>query len=202
MIISEIIRKGLDFYHIQYDDRILEDLTGYLRELIKWNGRVNLTGLKGAGPIVTELLFDAFFLYGHVKGSIIDLGSGSGIVGIPLKILDRSMEVYSVDRSLRKIQFQRHIKRSLSLEGFFPVHGRIEDIEPVGADCLVVKAFGTITEILEKGRDHIKEGGRAFILKGPKEDVAEVAGFDLEGVIPYTLPGGDKRYRLIMYARF
>ena len=201
MVMTEIIRKGLDFYHIRYDDKILEDLAGYLRELMKWNERVNLVGLKGAGPIVTELLYDALFLYGYVKGSVLDLGSGSGILAIPVKILNRSMEVYSVDRSLRKIQFQRHIKRNLSLEGFFPLHSRIEDIEPIGADCLVVKAFGAITEILEKGRDHIKEGGRACILKGPKEDVAEVAGFNLERVVPYILPGGDKRYRLIIYTR-
>ncbi len=203
MTVKEMIIRGLTSFNITSAPEAVDDLVYYVGELMRWNDRINLVGLKGVRAVVTELLYDAFFLHGYVKrrGRILDLGSGSGVLAIPLKILDPEMESYSIDSSLRKIQFQRHIKRGLSLEGFVPVHDRIEHVEPLGADCLVAKAFGTIPQILEKGCPHMKEGARAFMLKGNSEDSAEVPGFNLEKFIPYSLPGTEKRYRLFIYRK-
>lgn len=170
---------------------------------MKWNDRVNLVGFKALRPIVEILLYDTFFLHSQVPtvGKILDLGSGSGIVGIPLAILSPEREVWTVDKSLKKIQFQRHVKRSLDLPGLHPVHGRAEALPPVDADVLVVKAFGSIRDILKMGGLHIKEGGRTFILKGTKEEETEAERFESEEVIPYTLPGSDRAYRLFIYRK-
>jgi len=199
---DEII-KGLTAFGIPCDEEPVRKLTFFITELSKWNDRVNLVGYKDIRSIVRELLYDALFLWGHAGGSAsaLDLGSGSGIIAIPFKILSPAMEVYPVDRSLRKIQFQRHIKRSLALEGFHPVHGRIEEIEPVGAESVVVKAFGPMEMILEMSRRHLREGGRVFMVKGPAEEERKVEGFELESETPYTLPGSGRKYRLFVYRK-
>jgi len=199
---DEII-KGLTAFGIPCDEEPVRNLTFFITELSKWNDRVNLVGYKDIRSIVRELLYDAFFLWGHAGESrrTLDLGSGSGIIAIPFKILSPAMEVYPVDRSLRKIQFQRHIKRSLALEGFHPVHGRIEEIDPVGAESVTAKAFGPIEAILQMSRRHLVERGKAYIVKGPAEEAAEVEGFTLKSTVPYTLPGSGRRYRLFVYGK-
>jgi 16S rRNA (guanine527-N7)-methyltransferase len=200
---KDLISRGLSLFHIPSDEGVTERLAFFIRELARWNERINLVGLKEAGRIIEDLLYDTFYLYGQLSRSekILDLGSGSGIVCLPLKILGLGADVSSVDKSLKKVQFQRHIRRSLSIGGFTPIHGRIEIIEPLEVDALVAKAFGTISSILEAGGRHMKAGGRAFIPKGAREEPAEVRGFDLEEVTPYSLPGSGREYRLFVYRK-
>jgi 16S rRNA G527 N7-methylase RsmG len=115
--------------------------------------------------------------------------------------MDTTGDIFSMDKSLKKIQFQRHIKRALHLDRFSPIHGRSEELTPIGIDCLIVKAFGSISEILGKGGKHIRPGGRALILKGEKEKPAEQKGFVLENTIGYELPVISKSYKLYIYKK-
>jgi 16S rRNA (guanine527-N7)-methyltransferase len=203
MKLKKMIEKGLITFHISFDDKKVDELLLYLLELEKWNKRMNLVGLKDMDSIVKELLFDAFFIHGYVRGSrnLMDFGSGSGIIAIPLAILTPEIEIFSVDKSLKKIQFQRHIKRILHLRGFTPVHGRFEALEPLGVESITVKGFGNIQEILDKGKKHLTGKGTIFILKGKRASSIEHEGFSMEAEIPYTLPMNDKAYRLFIYKK-
>lgn len=203
MELETTLEQGLVSFDIPFDGDILKNLCLYVTELTKWNERINLVGLKDAESVARELLYDAFFLHGYVKGSesILDMGSGAGILAIPLKILNKEMRVFSIDRTLKKIQFQRHIKRIVKLDNFFPIHGRIESLEILNVQCLVVKAFGSIMAILTKGGRHIIKGGHVFLLKGKAEDNEGVDGFILEGVTPYALPDSVKARHLFVYER-
>jgi 16S rRNA (guanine527-N7)-methyltransferase len=196
------IKQGLALLGLPCDEKVVERLSLYIVELERWNRRVNLTGLRDRDALVKKLLYDSFFLYGFVAGNaVLDMGSGSGIVGIPIAILNGAVKVFSVDKSLRKIQFQRHIKRSLHLEGFEPLHERIEDLEPLGVDTLIAKGFGPIEDILAKGGTHLRRGGRALIPKGHKEEGGDFEGYCLRDTTHYTLPGGERPYRLFIYEK-
>jgi 16S rRNA (guanine527-N7)-methyltransferase len=203
MELETTVEHGLVSFDIPFDGNILKNLCLYVTELTKWNERINLVGLKDAESVARELLYDAFFLHGYVKGSesILDMGSGAGILAIPLKILNKEMRVFSIDRTLKKIQFQRHIQRTLKLDNYFPIHGRIESREMLNVRCLVVKAFGSITDILTKGGRHIIKGGHAFLLKGKAEDNEGVDGFVLESFILYTLPDSIKSRSLFVHRK-
>lgn len=137
----------------------------------------------------------------HEKKSVLDLGSGSGILAIPIAILNENFKIISVDKSLKKIQFQRHIKRTMHLKNFVALHGRIETLDPIEADALIVKGFGSIEAILEKGGRHIRTGGCAFVLKGKGEDQIIYQGFELDYVMPYVLPVSNREYRLFVYRK-
>ena len=201
---SEIaIREGLESFHIYYDEADLRDLLFYMEELMKWNKKVNLTGIRDIVMAIRELLYDAFFLKDHTERdhSVLDLGSGAGVLAIPLAILQKKARIFSIDKSLRKIQFQRHIKRSLDLSALTPLHGRAEEIPSIGVDSLVVKAFGSIPEILKKGGGQIRPGGRALILKGKNEEPVEEKDFLFTDAIPYELPVIEKSYKLLIYKK-
>jgi len=203
MDLEKIIVKGLIYYKIDPNEDTLQNLKFYVRELCKWNKRMNLSGIKDAEGIVTQLIYDAFFLSVFLKdcNNIMDLGSGAGILGIPINILYPWIHIFSVDKSLRKIQFQRHIKRLLSLSHLSPIHSRVELLEPLSVDSFVVKGFGTIGEILDKAGLHLKKGGSAYILKGETQGPIEYRGYRLECDRKYVLPENKKVYRLFIYRK-
>ena len=203
MTLEKIIKQGLASFEIPFDEPDLKALSLYVTELKKWNERINLVGMKDEEAIVRELLYDAFFLNSYVRESesILDMGSGAGVLAIPLKILNDETRVFSIDRTLKKIQFQRHIQRTLRFSNFFPIHERIESLEPMNVQSLVAKAFGSITDILTKGGGHIRAGGRALLLRGKTQTREDVDGFGLEEVIPYALPDSIKGRTLFVYRK-
>ncbi len=203
--IETAIEEGLAYFCVPYHEECLKKLSRYVEEIDRWNRTVNITGIHDPILIVRELLGDAFLLVRRIRedDSILDLGSGAGALAVTLAILLAGSTVHSIDKSLRKIQFQRHIRRTLGLPRLHPVHGRSEDIPPLGVDEVVVKAFGSVSEILDKGGRHVKEGGEALILKGSREENPEKEshGFSLQDVIPYGLPGLEKSYKLLIYKK-
>jgi 16S rRNA (guanine527-N7)-methyltransferase len=178
-------------------------LTRYVDELARWNKKVNLSGMDKEEDIVQNLIADALFLHKVIPPgkSILDLGSGSGILAVTLSILDVDRQVFSIDKSLRKIQFQRHVKRLLELANLELFHGRAQDLVPLSSNVLVAKAVGTVRFVLALGGRHLCEGGLAFLVRGASEDAPEDAGFVLEQNRPYELEKGGKTYKLLVYKK-
>jgi len=201
--VERLIADGLDYFNIPYTAAEVEELSFYMHELGRWNTSVNLTAKKPVEWMVRELLYDAFFLGSVIRGtrSVLDMGSGSGILAIPLAILDQIMRVLSVDKTLKKIQFQRHVKRSLNLDNLSLIHGRIETLEPLHVDALLSKGFGSTRLILQKGGNHLTRGGTAYLLKGRTEEGGSYPRFLLERATRYRLPKNPKEYQLFAYKK-
>jgi 16S rRNA (guanine527-N7)-methyltransferase len=198
-----LIEEGLAFFGIGYDPTTAGRLFSYVEELGRWMRTMNLVGLKEGGQIVGDLVYDAFFLHTRVAGlnSLLDLGSGAGIVSVPLAILNPDKQIFSLDKALKKILFQRHVKRLLGLARLEIVHGRVEEIPPLGVEALIAKAFGSAPAVLVKGGRHLREGGSAFLVKGKGEEASTQAGFLLEKMERYRLPKSDKAYQLFVYKK-
>lgn len=200
---KRLIKDSLDHFHVPASEEELAKLTRFIEELARWNRTVNLVGITSIDLICAELLADAFFLYTFIADGrrVIDLGSGSGIVGIPFAILDRSLEICSVDSNLKKIQFQRHIRRSMGIHNFLPIRGRVEVIDPLKGDRLVAKAYGTSEAILAAADRHLVEGGLVCMVKGRTENGISRRGYSIERSVDYALPGTTKGYRLLVYKK-
>jgi len=202
--IAHIMEDVLETLQIEADQERKGQLLSYVGELERWNQRVNLTGLRRAEELVRELVADGLFLHTLIPsdGVVLDLGSGAGILAVPLAVLDRSRVVRSIDKSLRKIQFQRHVKRTLGLSNIEIFHGRAEELEPVNADILVAKAFGSVPDTLRLARPHLTASASAFLVRGSRETAPhEVAGFVLGEVRGYRLPKSPKAYQLFVYKK-
>lgn len=200
---KRLIQETLDHLRIPVSGEVLADLLRFIEELERWNRAINLVGIRDMDRVCSELLADSFFLYTHIVNGrcVIDLGSGSGIVGIPLAILDRSLEVCSVDSNLKKIQFQRHVRRAIGIPNLRPVRGRAETVDPLGGDRLVAKAYGTSEAILAAADRHLTTGGLVYIVKGVCENGVSRDGYSIETSVDYSLPGTNKAYRLLIYKK-
>ena len=199
----DFVEEGLCHFGISFDEEKLENVVSYVGYLDRWNERMNLVGLKGTEAIVRSLIYDAFFLYTCIgpRQRVLEIGSGAGVVAIPLAIVDRSLAVVSVEKSLKKAQFQRHARRLLHLANLEIIHGRIEDVAPLGADILLAKAFGSASDILAKGGRHLRKGGSAMLVKGTSEKPLENEVFVLEEVRAYRLPKSQRDYQLFVYKK-
>lgn len=204
MTIDGWIRTGLEESAVSgVTDKMVEALSFYAVELERWNRKMNLTGKQTAAQIVADLLYDTFYVYGHLHNgrSVLDMGSGAGVISIPFAILDPTLHVISVDASTKKIQFQRHVKRTLELNNLTLYDQRVEHLESQRVEVVIAKAFGTTKDVLAKAARHLKDDGRILLLKGKSESPTHAPGFQLEETVNYFLPRSMKEFKLITYKK-
>lgn len=175
---------------VRVADEQERQLLAYVDELLRWNRSINLTAIHDRDEALEKHLVDALTLVPLLRGSerLLDMGSGAGLPGIPLKIVLPELTVLSVDSVAKKISFQRQIIRLLGLQGIEARHARLEALadEPTlqGAFTVVVaRAFASLGDCARYARPFLAPSGRLLAMKGP-EGAAELhrAGAELAGL--------------------
>jgi 16S rRNA (guanine527-N7)-methyltransferase len=174
----------------------------YLRELIRWNERMNLTGVRGPDRMVTELFLDSLVPSPRIPGNttLLDAGSGAGFPGLPLKILDPTREVHLLEPRAKRVSFLRQVIRVLGLTGIKVIQDRIGEgapLSPEGYPVVTVRAFAPFPHAVRQCSPLLCSGGMLVGYlgeHGPEEiasaqEAAEEEGVQVEEVLPYTLPG-------------
>lgn len=179
----------------------------YLSELKAWNRKINLTSLRDDRDIVIGHFLDSISAARFMPGSgrLLDIGSGAGFPGIPIKIVSPALEVTLLDSSHKKVTFMREVIRALGLAGAAAVWGRAEDegngIERRGFDRVITRAVGPIPDILRLSEPYLAPGGMIILMRGKRGgEEWGLAGKGLEGKFrlaersDFTLPfGGQSR---------
>jgi len=185
----------------------LASLNQFAEELKKWNRRINLTAITDDEGIAVKHLVDSLSLLKVVQGPgrLLDIGSGGGFPGIPVKIVQPDLEIVSVDAVVKKISFQKQAVRLLNLANFTALHVRAETLAADYAesfDWVVSRAFSDIPSFVAMALPVLKRNGRIVAMKGRNaaEEVAaaegELAklGARVTSVEDFLLPGsGDAR---------
>jgi 16S rRNA (guanine527-N7)-methyltransferase len=210
----DLLASGLSQFNLELPAEILQTEIAFLDELLRWNGRVNLTSIINKSVALEKHLIDSLALLPYLEGAknLIDLGSGGGLPGIPLAIAGRSLQVVSVDSVGKKINFQKHIKRLFSLENLTVIQSRAENLNqtllvPHSYDLVVARAFTSLELILEYAASWLTPGGRVMAMKGPQgrlelqaaKEVMNRYGFDSPVVYSYTLPHSHGSRELIVF---
>lgn len=194
-------------------DRAQEErLLHFLDELLHWNQRINLTAITDRDEALVKHLVDALTLLPHLRGDefLLDMGSGGGLPGLPLKIVLPGLNLTSVDAVAKKISFQKHVIRTFALTGAVARHGRLEELggDPSLAghfELVVARAFASLPDCLRLARPFLQPGGRLIAMKGPEGEKEVLAaektftstGFSLQKIDRLELPGGNGERSLI-----
>jgi 16S rRNA (guanine527-N7)-methyltransferase len=153
------------------------------QELLRWNQKVNLTAIRAIEDVVEKHIVDSLTLLPLFKGNerLLDIGSGGGFPGLPLKIVLNGIFLVSVDAVEKKIHFQRNIVRMLGLNGCSPLHVRIEDLPQweglgQGFDVVVSRALTSLKEFVDCALPCLKPGGKIIAMKGPegKKELSDI----------------------------
>jgi 16S rRNA (guanine527-N7)-methyltransferase len=149
----------------------LRSIETYFDLLLKWNSKINLTAIRDPEEIVTrhfgESLFAAQQLFpaGNSRTTAIDVGSGAGFPGLPIKLWAPSLELTLVESNQRKATFLREVVRVLNLESVSVLTDRAETISLV-ADLVTLRAVERFETILPTAGSLVKPGGRIALLIG------------------------------------
>jgi 16S rRNA (guanine527-N7)-methyltransferase len=133
----ELLLSGARLLGISLDMAAVAAFERFLEALIKWNQKMNLTALRERRTIVVRHFLDSLTLVREIphEGCLLDIGSGAGFPGIPLKIVIPELRVTLLEASRKKTYFHKHVIRSLGLSGIQTVWGR-SDQNGVRADLL------------------------------------------------------------------
>jgi 16S rRNA (guanine527-N7)-methyltransferase len=160
---------------IELSDGQVAQLVWLVQELLRWNRSRNLTAITQLDEILEKHIIDALTLLPFARSSrrMLDIGSGAGFPALPLKVACPQLEVVSVDAVAKKISFQKHAVRSLGLEGFTALHGRVEELGASSAfeggfDLVTARAVGKLTLLAELAAPCLAAGGHLVAMKGPE----------------------------------
>jgi len=168
---ESILKRGLAELSLAYSHVQVKAFMTYLSELKKWNKAYNLTALKTDEDIIVKHFLDSLlYLKAIPEGevSVMDVGSGAGFPGIPIKIVRPEITMYLVEPSRKKDSFLNHIIGVLGLQQIEVVEKRIEEIKSLMVDVAVTRALFDIKDFSRKAFPLLKEGGRLILSKGPK----------------------------------
>ena len=194
----------------------LATLARYEQELIEWNTRFNLTAIRSPQEIRTKHFLDSLTCLLALREApperLIDVGTGAGFPGIPLKILYPKMQLTLVESVGKKAEFCRHVVRTLGLNGVEVVQERAEAIgqslpHRQKYDWAVARAVAILPVLAEYLLPLVRVGGRMLAMKGDSgpaeahaaEHALHLLGGHLRQLLPVTLPGVvEERYLVVV----
>jgi len=175
----------------------------YLRLIEKWNRVHNLTAVRETEQMVVLHVLDSLSVLPHVSGakSLLDVGTGAGLPGIPLALALPALEVTLLDASHKKATFLRQAKAELALENVQVACERVEQWRPGRTfDVVVSRAFADLAEFVEQAQHLVAPGGRLLAMKGvyPFEEIARVpASHRVAEVRELRVPALDAKRHLV-----
>jgi 16S rRNA (guanine527-N7)-methyltransferase len=177
-------------------------LARYLDLLDRWNRTHALTALP-PGARREELLLDAAallpFLASLPAGArVADLGTGMGSPAVVLALARPDITVLGVDASAKKLAFVRQVSLELPVPNLQPLHGRLEQLPPLGADLGVAKALGSLGQLAAWWSRHGRPGAPFLALKGPEGEREPLPEGWIAEAHPYELPTRGKRVVVVL----
>ena len=196
-------------FGITLTDHQLEVFRLYLEELWSWNRKFNLTGLEDRNRMVIELFLDSLLPSPFLpeEGDLLDVGTGAGFPGLPLKIHCSLRTTYLLEPNSKKVSFLRQVIRVTGLKGVETIKNHVEHLPgEVQYDMVTARALAEFGKSLECCAPRVKQGGLLVLYLGAraedhlKESWRLVAGHHLKvtKTLSYVLPGkGSERHTVI-----
>ena len=177
-------------------------LRDYLALLGKWNLVYNLTALREPEKWVTYHLLDSLSVVPHLPdGSVLDVGSGAGLPGIPIAVACPERSVVLLDSSHKRGAFLQQAINELPLDNAQVVVSRAEMFHPSsGFSVVISRAFAELADFVRCARHLVAEGGRLLAMKGiyPHEELAQLAIRAVERVVRLQVPGLQAERHLVI----
>lgn len=185
MSFAEILKKAAEEYGISLSETQLRQFDRYQELLVEWNQKMNLTALTEPKDVAIKHMIDSVSVYDEKwfsEGmSVIDVGTGAGFPGLPLKILCPSLKVTLLDSLNKRVKFLETVVSKLGLSDIVCVHARAEEAARQKQyrekfDAVVSRAVARLPILAEYDLPFVRVGGFFAAMKGAKyEEEAEEA---------------------------
>ena len=208
---KEIIENDLKYINLEITDESKENLYKYMNNLIEWNQKINLTAIKNEEEIILKHFVDSIYIKNIIKGRVLDIGSGAGFPGIPLRLVNNNINLVSIDSVNKKINFQKDTAEKLSLNNIEIIHTRAENLAQnkhyrEQFDFVISRAVANLSTLSEYMLPFTKIGGKCICMKGPNcieeidnaENAIKLLGGRIEKIEEYKIADGIDRVLVII----
>jgi len=200
--IQSRLENGAKALDLELTGQQLAAMIEYLELLLKWNKVYNLTAVKDRNEMVVRHLLDSLAIAPWCSGRrFIDVGTGAGLPGVPLAILQPEKEFHLLDSNSKKTRFLFQVKIALGLKNMAVHRARVETFKPPEPyDAVLSRAFASLPDMVAACRHLLSETGQLLAMKGnlSKAELASVDGFCRTAVHKLTVPGLDEQRHLVI----
>ncbi len=202
MTLHETLADGLARLQLAMPESAQRKLIDYVALIAKWNRVYNLTAVRDAEKVLTHHILDSLAVAPHINAStLLDIGSGAGLPGIPLALALPHARVTLLDSNQKKCAFLNQAVIELKLENVSIACARVEDWNSAQKfDLVISRAFCDLAKFAVMAARLCAPGGALLAMKGV-EPVAEIEqlpkDFRLSRVTPLHVPGLDAQRHLV-----
>lgn len=210
-----ILDTAADNIGLSFDDKKYEQFIKYKDLLKEWNEKVNLTAIKEDEEIIKKHFIDSMkiFKFEPLKNAkkVIDIGTGGGFPGIPMKIIKPDIDIVLLDSLKKRINVLEDILYKIDINDVTAIHGRAEEfgVNPQHRqqyDAVVSRAVANLAVLSEFCIPYVKVGGYFLAMKGPaaEEEITaaknaiSTLGGKLEEVIKVEIEDSDLNHNLVV----
>ncbi len=188
---------------VELDEAAQQVLMSYLALLKRWNKVYNLTAIKGDDNMLIRHLLDSLSVVSALQGgSIIDIGSGAGLPGVPVAIARPDMHVTLLDSNAKRCRFLRQVQAQLKLTNLSIVQKRVEEYQSVEKfDNLLSRAFSSLQVFISSSAHLLAEGGQFIAMKGawPGDETVQLENaYRINEVVKINVPGLPEQRHLVI----
>ena len=211
---EELLKSAAASIDVELNEKQIEQFIKYHEILVEWNSFMNLTGITEYEEVVQKHFVDSLVLGKAINvdkiSNLIDIGTGAGFPGIPLKIAYPHLKVTLLDSLQKRIKFLDEVVKQLGLEEVETIHGRAEDYAKPSMkretyDVVVSRAVANLASLSEYCLPYVKVGGYFIPYKSGKidEELEEskkavfLLGGKIENEVKFILPNSDISRSLI-----
>ena len=201
---EEILRDGLAALGVPATPEAVRTLCGYGRLLTEKNAVTNLTAIRDEADAARLHFLDsaALLTVADFTGrSVLDVGSGAGFPGVPLRVLGEGVRLTVIDSVKKKTDFVQESCHALGIDDVTVLRGRVEELPALRErfDIVVSRAVAELTLLAELCMPQVKPGGLFIAMKGPDcgaevtaaKNAVGVLGGRVRDTVRYTIPGTD-----------
>ena len=209
---SKLMKEKLKELNTDLSDIQLEQFYNYMNILIEWNKFMNLTGITEPEEVITKHFIDSLTVLDKVdkSASVIDVGTGAGFPGIPIKIVLPNTKIVLLDSLNKRIKFLNEVIEKLGLKNIETIHGRAEEYgknknHREKYDIAIARAVAPLNILLEYLMPFAKVNGKCLCMKGSSSEeeiensknAIKVLGGKLVKTEDFYIPNTDMKRRIV-----
>ena len=212
-IFKNELKNKSEKLQITLNDKQLEQFYKYMNLLLEWNEKMNLTTITEPSDIILKHFIDSLTILNYIASgeNVLDIGTGAGFPGIPLKIVRTDSEFTLLDSLNKRITFLNTVINNLNLEKITAIHGRAEEFVNQKNirehyDFVVSRAVARLNVLLEYMIPFTKVGGKCICMKAfdieeeikDAKSALQILGGEIEKIDEVLLPESDIKRKIVI----